>query len=79
MKFYQNNQTEKTQSLQQEYDSLKNCSADQLMQKLTSEVEKQKEAGVFDADALLQTIENMRWCLPPETYENMVRIARSLK
>ena len=37
MKFYENNQTEKQQSLQEEYDNLKNCSAEQLMQKLANE------------------------------------------
>ena len=79
MRFYENNQNEKQQSLQQEYDSLKNCSVDQLMQKLASEVEKQKNAGVFDADGLMQAIENMKWALPSETYENMIRIAKNLK
>ena len=49
------------------------------MQKLASEVEKQKNAGVFDADGLMQAIENMKWALPAETYENMIRIAKNLK
>lgn len=79
MKFYENNQTEKQQSLQEEYDNLKNCSAEQLMQKLANEIDKQKTDGVFDADGLIQAIENMKWYLPKQTYENMIRIAESLK
>lgn len=74
-----NNQTQRQKSLQEEYDKLKDCDSDQLMQKLSSEVAKQKENGVFDADGLLQTIESMKWYLPKQTYENMIRIVESLK
>lgn len=65
--------------IEEEYEDLKDCSADDLMQKLAEEVKKQKINGEFDYEALKNSIEQIKIYLPSQTYENMLRIVESLK
>ncbi len=61
------------------YEEMKNCSSDELRQRLMKEIQQQKSRGVFDYDGLLNSIEKIKQYLPKETYENMLRIIESLK
>ncbi len=71
--------TSNNKSIEQAYDEIKDCSADELMRKLTEEIRLQKERGVFDYDALRASIEQIKTYLPTQTYENMIRIIDGLK
>ena len=61
------------------YESIKNCSGDELMNMLSAEIQSQKARGVFDYDGLCNTIERVRAYLPAETYQNMMRIIENLR
>lgn len=61
------------------YENLKNCSNDELMDMLSSEIQHQKEKGVFDYEALCNTIEKVKLYLPKDTYQNMLRIIDNLR
>ena len=65
--------------LNEAYEDLKNCSSDQLMQRLAKEIQQQKSSGVFDYDALMASLNQIKIYLPNETYENMIRIIESFK
>ena len=62
-----------------DYDDLKNCSEGELYQKLEDEIKKQKDDGVFNYQALVNSIEKIKNYLPKENYENMLRIIKNLK
>lgn len=66
-------------SIKDAYDKLKDCSADDLMQKLSKEIASQKQRGTFDYDGLVKSLDKIKVYLPKETYENMIRIIDSLK
>lgn len=66
-------------NINEQYDELKNCSSDELMNRLAREVQLQKASGTFDYDALLNSIEKIKIYLPNQTYENMLRIIENLK
>lgn len=74
-----NKQKDKEKQIEDEFNELKNCSSDQLMEKLAQEVKKQKLNGQFDYEALKNSIEQIKIYLPTQTYENMLRIIESLK
>ncbi len=61
------------------YNELKDCSADELMSRLAKEVQQQKTSGTFDYDALVNSIEKIKIYLPAQTYQNMLRIIENLK
>ena len=61
------------------YNELKDCSADELMTRLAKEVQSQKTSGTFDYDALVNSIEKIKIYLPAQTYQNMLRIIENLK
>ncbi len=65
--------------INESYNKLKNCSADELMTKLADEVRQQKSNGTFDYDGLINSIEKIKIYLPNQTYENMLRIIENLK
>lgn len=73
------NYSKTEKDLKNNYDQLKDCSADELMQKLFQEVKMQKDRGIFDYDGLKNTIEQAKIYLPEQTYENILRIVESLK
>lgn len=66
-------------SVNDAYEELKNCSADDLMARLAKEIQQQKSTGVFDYDGLRASLEQIKIYLPNATYENMIRIIDSLK
>ena len=72
-------QKDEEKQIEDEFNELKNCSSDQLMEKLAQEVKKQKLNGQFDYEALKNSIEQIKIYLPTQTYENMLRIIESLK
>lgn len=65
--------------INESYNKLKNCSADELMAKLADEVRQQKSNGTFDYDGLINSIEKIKIYLPNQTYENMLRIIENLR
>lgn len=69
----------KNQTINEKYEQLKNCSSNELMQKLMKEVQIQKMNGTFDFQGLKNSIEAMKIYLPSQTYENMMRIIENLK
>lgn len=69
----------RAQNLTAAYEELKGCSSEELMQRLASEVQAQKQSGKFDYRGLRAAIEKMRIYLPENTYQNMLRIVDSLK
>lgn len=69
----------KHKNITQTYEELKNCSGQELMDKLTKEIQMQKANGTFDCKALLNTIERIKIYLPNATYQNMVNIIEGLK
>ena len=79
MKLSEISQKSKEEKFKESYDSLKDCSSDELMERLQKEIAKQKKNGTFDCDALLNTIEKIKIYLPDETYKNMLRIIDALK
>lgn len=60
--------------INKKYDELKDLSHDELLSRLKSEIERQKEAGEFDYDALISSLNAIKMYLPSGTYENMIRI-----
>lgn len=69
----------KQKDINQAYDELKGCSADDLMGRLAKEIQTQKNNGTFDYDGLKNSIDKIKIYLPAQTYENMIRIIDSLK
>lgn len=69
----------KNQTINEKYEQLKNCSSNELMQKLVKEVQVQKMNGTFDFQGLKNSVEAMKTYLPLQTYENMIRIIDNLK
>lgn len=69
----------KEDKIKESYDNLKDCSSNELMERLQKEIAKQKKNGTFDYDALLNTFEKIKIYLPDETYKNMLRIIDALK
>ena len=72
-------QSAKKKTIDEAYEELKDCSSDELMQRLTKEISGQKLNGTFDYDGLRASIEKMKTYLPTQTYENMIRIIENLK
>ena len=62
------------ESLNEKYDELKDLSHDELLSRLTKEIKRQKEAGEFNYDALISSLNAIKMYLPVETYDNMIRI-----
>lgn len=71
------NQSRKT--INRAYDELKGLSSDELMGRLSNEIQQQKMNGTFDYDGLIRSLEQIKIYLPTQTYENMLRIIDSLK
>ena len=69
----------KMKSVNEAYEELKDCSSNELMQKLVKEIENQKKMGLFDYDLLMNSIDKVKPYLTNETYENMRRIIDGLK
>lgn len=67
------------QTIEQSYNSLKDCSSEDLFEKLEKEVQKQKDNGSFDYYGLVNSIERIKSYLPNETYENMMRLLENFK
>lgn len=61
------------------YEEYKDMSQDELMTKLTKEINKQKSKGNFDYDALKSTIEKISIYLPKQTYDNILKIIENFK
>ena len=62
------------EDINKKYEELKDLSHDELLLRLESEIERQKEAGEFNYDALISSLNAIKMYLPNETYENMIRI-----
>ncbi len=62
------------EDINKKYEELKDLSHDELLLRLKSEIERQKEAGEFNYDALISSLNAIKMYLPNETYENMIRI-----
>lgn len=69
----------KTKNINEAYEELKDCSSDQLMQRLAKEIQSQKQSGAFDYDSIKASIDKIKMYLTNETYENMIRIIDSFK
>lgn len=69
----------KKKDINEAYEELKDCSSEELMQRLSKEIQGQKLNGTFDYDALMSSIEKLKSYLPTGVYENMVRIIESLR
>ena len=61
------------------YEEYKDMSQDELMTKLTKEINKQKSKGNFDYEALKNTIEKISIYLPKQTYQNILKIIENFK
>lgn len=66
-------------TINEAYNELKDCSSNELMQKLAKEIQTQKRNGSFNYEAIISSIEKMKPYLPEQTYENMIRIIDGLK
>ena len=66
-------------NLNEAYEELKGCSAEELMGRLAKEINLQKSNGTFDYDAIKNSIEQIKMYLPNQTYENMLRIIENLR
>lgn len=75
----QKTENSQKKTIQENFDAIKDCSADELMKKLAQEIQGQKDNGTFDYEALVGTIDKIKTYLPKQTYENMIRIIDSLK
>lgn len=62
------------EDINKKYEELKDLSHDELLLRLKSEIERQKEAGEFNYDTLISSLNAIKMYLPNETYENMIRI-----
>ena len=62
------------EDINKKYEELKDLSHDELLLRLKSEIERQKEAGEFNYDALISSLNAIKMYLPSGTYENMIRI-----
>lgn len=62
------------EDINKKYEELKDLSHDELLLRLKSEIERQKESGEFNYDALISSLNAIKMYLPNETYENMIRI-----
>jgi len=71
--------TARKKTIDEAYDELKDCSSQELMERLTKEIQGQKLSGTFDYNALMASIEQLKTYLPTQTYENMIRIIESLR
>ena len=69
----------KKKNINETYEEIKNCSSDELMGRLAKEIQTQKSNGVFDYEALKDSIDKIKIYLPNQTYENMLRIIDGLK
>ena len=68
-----------SQKITEKYNELNDCSSDELMYRLSKEVEAQKQQGNFDYEGLLESIQKIKMYLPTQTYENMIRIIEQFK
>ena len=62
------------ETLNKRYDEIKNLPYEDLLLQFKNEVQKQKDAGEFDYDALRTSVEAVKMFVPNETYENMRRL-----
>ena len=69
----------KQNDIASKYEELKDCSSDELLSRLTKEIQSQKDSGTFDFDGLVNTIERIKVYLPNQTYQNMLKIIESFK
>ncbi|MBE7075645.1 MAG: hypothetical protein E7375_01065 [Clostridiales bacterium] len=65
--------------IKQSYEELKNCSSNELMDRLSNQIREQKVSGKFDYNGLQSSVEQLKNYLPKQTYENMLRILESFK
>ncbi len=75
----QKTENSQKKTIQENFDAIKDYSADELMKKLAQEIQGQKDNGTFDYEVLIGTIDKIKTYLPKQTYENMIRIIDSLK
>ena len=68
-----------SESIKATYENYKDMSQDELMKKLTKEINKQKNNGSFDYEALKKTIEKISIYLPKQTYQNILNIIENFK
>lgn len=66
------------EELSKMYDNMKDMSQDELMERLKSEIKRQKNDGSFDYDALIRSLNAIKDFLPKENYDNMIRIIDGL-
>lgn len=66
------------EELSKMYDNMKDMSQDELMERLKSEIKRQKKDGSFDYDALIGSMNAIKDFLPKENYDNMIRIIDGL-
>ena len=66
------------EELSKMYDNMKDMSQDELMERLKSEIKRQKNDGSFDYDALISSLNAIKDFLPKENYDNMIRIIDGL-
>lgn len=62
------------ETLNKRYDEIKNLPYEDLLLQFKNEVQRQKDAGEFDYDALRTSVEAVKMFVPTETYENMRRL-----
>lgn len=75
----QKQEDNKKKTINESYEELKDCSSDELMSRLTKEIQNQKAKGVFDYEGIISSIEKIKPYLPAQAYENMIRIIDNLK
>ena len=66
------------EELSKMYDNMKDMSQDELMERLKSEIKRQKKDGSFDYEALISSLNAIKDFLPKENYDNMIRIIDGL-
>lgn len=62
------------ETLNKRYDEIKDLPYEDLLLQFKNEVQRQKDAGEFDYDALRTSVEAVKMFVPTETYENMRRL-----
>jgi len=77
--FENKNDGHKKKTINQSYEELKDCSSDELMEKLANTIKAQKSSGTFNYEAIVTSIEKIKPYLPAQAYENMIRIIDNFK
>ena len=76
---FSKNRMEKDEKICQEYEKVKDLSRDEAQVMLRAEVERQKQNGTFDFDALQRQVRSLESLMPQQDYQNLIKLLQTLK